>query len=74
MAENRLSLDQMIGIFCLCFLFAASGYNLKLAAYGFSIASIVLAWRLLRRVAPVTADSHPFDLYDTGSRTRKRRP
>ena len=54
--QNKLSLDQMIGGFCLCLLFAASGYNLKLAAWGFAIASIVLAWRLLRRVAPMTAD------------------
>ena len=53
--KYRLSLDQMIGIFCLCFLFVASGFNLHLAMWIGGIFAIVYAWRALHRVAPVTA-------------------
>ena len=50
-----LSLDAMIGIFCLLFFFALGGYSLNFVLVVGGIGLTVWAWRQLSRVAPVTA-------------------
>ena len=52
---KRLSLDAMIGIFCMLFVFALSGYTINFVIGVGGIALIIWAWRKLKRVAPVTA-------------------
>ena len=53
--QYRLSYDQMIGMFCLFGLFVLRGFDLHLMAIVGSIFAVVIAWRWLYRVAPVTA-------------------
>lgn len=46
----------MIGVFCLCGLIVATGFNLQWMVMIGSIFAIVFAWRWLHRRAPVTAN------------------